>query len=176
MTMRRPWVGMASFVAVLSLAALSFGRPIFRPSVHTGANECGSFAPVLLLFALRRSSRRVLHLDPLPRGRSGRASQDASRDLIKGHYCFHQDNDDSKCEGAHTSLPIRSSKSPARYRSREGYMAPKPEPAGLASVFGTLTSVFGIVLAVAAILAVWRGRTAIWLSRSRRKRFTSPNI
>jgi hypothetical protein len=32
-------------------------------------------------------------------------------------------------------------------------MAPKPQPAGLASVFGTLTSVFGIVLAVAAILA-----------------------
>src|SRR5262249_46038806 len=74
--------------------------------------------------------------------------------LIKGHYCFHQDNDDSKCEVAHTSLPIRSSKSPARYRSREGYMAPKPKPAGLASVFGTLTSVFGIVLAVAAILAI----------------------
>ena len=32
-------------------------------------------------------------------------------------------------------------------------MTPNPEPAGLASVFGTLTSVFGIVLAVAAILA-----------------------
>jgi hypothetical protein len=32
-------------------------------------------------------------------------------------------------------------------------MAPKPQPAGLASVFGTLASVFGIVLAVAAILA-----------------------
>jgi hypothetical protein len=33
-------------------------------------------------------------------------------------------------------------------------MAPKPEPAGLASVFGTLASVFGIVLAVVAILAI----------------------
>jgi hypothetical protein len=34
-------------------------------------------------------------------------------------------------------------------------MAPKPEPAGLASVFGTLAPVFGIVLAVvAAILAI----------------------
>jgi hypothetical protein len=32
-------------------------------------------------------------------------------------------------------------------------MAPKPEPAGLASVFGTVTSVFGIVVAMAAILA-----------------------
>jgi hypothetical protein len=26
-------------------AALSFGRPIFGPSIHEGANECGSFAP-----------------------------------------------------------------------------------------------------------------------------------
>jgi hypothetical protein len=33
-------------------------------------------------------------------------------------------------------------------------MAPKPEPAGLESVFGTLASVFGIVLAVVAILAI----------------------
>ena len=33
-------------------------------------------------------------------------------------------------------------------------MAPKPEPAGLASVFRTLTSVFGIVLAVAALLVM----------------------
>jgi hypothetical protein len=33
-------------------------------------------------------------------------------------------------------------------------MAPKPEPAGLASVLGTLTSVFAIVLAVAAILVI----------------------
>jgi hypothetical protein len=32
-------------------------------------------------------------------------------------------------------------------------MAPKPQPAGLTSVFGTLTSASGIVLAVAAILA-----------------------
>ena len=31
-------------------------------------------------------------------------------------------------------------------------MAPKPQPAGLTAVFGTLTSAFGIVLAVAAIL------------------------
>ena len=36
------------------LAALSFGRPIFRPSVHAGANECGSFAPILFRLALRR--------------------------------------------------------------------------------------------------------------------------
>jgi hypothetical protein len=32
---------------------LSLGRPIFRPSVHAGANE---FAPLLFSFALHRSS------------------------------------------------------------------------------------------------------------------------
>jgi len=37
-------------------------------------------------------------------------------------------------------------------------MAPKPEPAGLASVLGTLTSVFGMVLAVAAILVIMADR------------------
>ena len=37
-------------------------------------------------------------------------------------------------------------------------MAPKPQPAGLASVFGTLTSVFGIVLAAAAILVIMADR------------------
>jgi hypothetical protein len=37
-------------------------------------------------------------------------------------------------------------------------MAPKPEPAGLASVFGTLASVFGLVLAVAAILVIMADR------------------
>src|SRR6516225_11613447 len=35
------------------------------------------------------------------------------RSLIKVLYCFHQNNDDSKCEVAHTFLPIRPSKSPA---------------------------------------------------------------
>jgi hypothetical protein len=33
--------------------------------------------------------------------------------LIKVLYRFHQNNDDSKCEIGHTSLPIRPSKSPA---------------------------------------------------------------
>jgi hypothetical protein len=37
-------------------------------------------------------------------------------------------------------------------------MAPKPEPAGLASSLGTLTSVFGIVLAVAAMLVIMADR------------------
>ena len=40
------------------------------------------------------------------RGWDGRAA-------IKVFHCFHQDNDGSKCEVAHTSLPIRPSKSPA---------------------------------------------------------------
>jgi len=33
--------------------------------------------------------------------------------LIKVIYCFHQNNDASKCEVGHTSFPIRPSKSPA---------------------------------------------------------------
>ena len=39
-------------------------------------------------------------------------------------------------------------------------MAPKPEPARLASVFRIVASVFGMVLAVAAILAImgWADR------------------
>jgi hypothetical protein len=45
-------------------------------------------------------------------------------------------------------------------------MAPKPEPAGLASVFGTLKSVFGIVLAVAAILVITADRILAALSSS----------
>jgi hypothetical protein len=28
-------------------AALSFGRPIFDSSIHAGANQCGSFAPII---------------------------------------------------------------------------------------------------------------------------------
>src|SRR5262249_40926929 len=49
---------------------------------------------------------------------------------IKLLYCFHQGNDDSKCEATHTSFPIRPSKSQAepvlgrvlvpRDRSHEG--------------------------------------------------------
>jgi hypothetical protein len=35
------------------------------------------------------------------------------RRAIKVFHCFHQDNDGSKCEVAHTSLPIRPFKSPA---------------------------------------------------------------
>src|SRR5262249_2009 len=45
-------------------------------------------------------------------------------------YCFHKNNDDSKCEVAHRPLPIRPSKSPSVRQdggwSQEGYMAPKP--------------------------------------------------
>ncbi len=40
------------------------------------------------------------------------------------------------------------------WREEGADVAPKPEPARLASVFGTPTSVFGIVLSVAAILAI----------------------
>jgi hypothetical protein len=45
-------------------------------------------------------------------------------------------------------------------------MAPKPEPARLASVFGTLSSIFGIVLAVAAILAIMAWADRHWAAPS----------
>src|SRR5262245_19448143 len=64
-------------------AALCFGRPIFGPKRMI-------FAPII----------------PVG-GERGEWS------LIKVIYCFHQNNDDSKCEVAHTSLPIRLSKSSA---------------------------------------------------------------
>src|SRR5262249_37802224 len=44
---------------------LSLGRPLFRPSVHAGANECRSFAPVLFGLALRGRCIRVLHFEPI---------------------------------------------------------------------------------------------------------------
>jgi hypothetical protein len=40
-------------------------------------------------------------------------------------YCFHQNNDHSKCEVAHPFLPIRPSKSSVL--EPEGNMAPKPK-------------------------------------------------
>ena len=46
---------------------LSLGRPIFRPSVHAGANECRSFAPILFGFALHGRCIRVLHFEPIRR-------------------------------------------------------------------------------------------------------------
>jgi hypothetical protein len=48
-------------------AALSFGAAHFRPSVHAGANECGSFAPILFRLPLRRRVLWILTLDPVPR-------------------------------------------------------------------------------------------------------------
>jgi len=62
-------------------AALSFGRPIFGPRIHAGANECGSFAPII--------------------------SVGGERGWIKALYCFHKNIGDSKCEVVHTSRPIR---------------------------------------------------------------------
>jgi hypothetical protein len=61
------------------------GGLFFRPSVHAGANECGSFAPILLRLVLGRWCRRILALDPVPEaaGAVGRAKAlryDASGD------------------------------------------------------------------------------------------------
>src|SRR5262249_3335349 len=67
-------------------------------------------------------------------------------------YWFTQSNADSKCEVAHTSLPIRPSKSPAvlvpGYRSQEGNMAPKPASARCAYVFGMVLAVAAIILGI----------------------------
>ena len=77
---------------------------------------------------------------------------------IKRLYCFHQTKDDSKCEVAHTSLPIRPSKSPAGTRtgtgtsrvSQEGNMAPKPKPARFVFAVGmALTIAAAMTWAVA---------------------------
>src|SRR5262249_4548722 len=57
----------------LCLNFRALGRPFlwaayFWPSVPRGTrNECGSFAPVLFLFALHGRCRRVLHLEPIGR-------------------------------------------------------------------------------------------------------------
>jgi len=45
-------------------------------------------------------------------------------------------------------------------------MAPKPEPARLASVFRIVAPVFGIVLAVAAILAIMGWADSHWAAPS----------
>jgi len=73
---------------------------------------------------------------------------------IKVLYCFHRNNDDSKCEVAHTPLPIRSSKGPSGRAghhdtggARREQMAPK-----LATV--------AIVLAMA--LSILTAMTRAW--------------
>jgi len=72
------------------------------------------------------------------------------RSLIKVLYCFHQNNDDSKCEVAHTSLPIRPSKSPQTRDLGDGphrMSCPAGPPASgatfLFSVHGSDEQMFG---------------------------------
>src|SRR5262245_27066368 len=65
-----------------------------------------------------------------------------------GHPAFF--GQPPKCEVAHASLPIRPSRSgmaTSIYRARRGHMAPKPEPARLAYVFGMVLAVAAIILA-----------------------------
>src|SRR5215831_4503346 len=50
----------------------ALGRPFlwaayFRPSVHTGASECGSFAPVFFRLSLHGRCIQVLHFEPIGR-------------------------------------------------------------------------------------------------------------
>ena len=64
-----------------------------------------------LVIGVRGKDRgsRITHRSHEHRGRGG----GWRRSLIKVLYCFHQNNDGSKCEVAHRSLPIRPSKSRA---------------------------------------------------------------
>src|SRR6516164_2383403 len=71
------------------------------------------------------------------------AGQRAMRTDIKVLYCFHQNNDDSKCEVAHTSPPMVPG-----YRSQERNMAPKPASARFAYVFGMVLAVAAIILGI----------------------------
>src|SRR5262249_654125 len=75
----------------------------------------------------------------------------------------------AKCEVAHTSFRL----APSKVRHGDIYlapggdtMAPKTEPARLASVFRIVASVFGIVLAVVAILAVMGWAAIHWAAPS----------
>src|SRR6516164_8110434 len=48
-------------------ALYPLGGLFFRPRVHARANECGSFAPILLGFALHGRCIGVLHFEPIGR-------------------------------------------------------------------------------------------------------------
>jgi len=51
-------------------------------------------------------------------GRGGWQSESVL--IIKVLYCFHRNNDDSKCDVAHTSLPVSRSKVPYPNFARAG--------------------------------------------------------
>src|SRR5262249_40022884 len=80
-----------------------FGRPIFRPSVHAGANECKSFAPVFFLVALHRRCIRVLHFEPI--GGSGPSVKNCccSRRITNS-----RESDSRSSTGGHSNYRSRS--------------------------------------------------------------------
>ena len=85
--MRCHWVP-AHDSTSLYLHFRALGRPFlwaayFRPSVHTGPNECGSFAPVLFRLWLHRRCIRVLDFEPI-----GRAAGTIGGVLPLGNYAF----------------------------------------------------------------------------------------
>src|SRR6516164_10943719 len=64
-------------------ALYPLGGLFFRPRVHARANECGSFAPILLGFALHGRCIQVLHFEPI-----GRAAGTVGRVLALRHDTF----------------------------------------------------------------------------------------
>src|SRR6516164_10526012 len=64
-------------------ALYPLGGLFFRPRVHARANECGSFAPILLGFPLHGRCIRVLHFEPI-----GRAAGTVGRVLALRHDTF----------------------------------------------------------------------------------------
>src|SRR6516164_1381085 len=64
-------------------ALYPLGGLFFRPRVHARANECGSFAPILLGFALHGRCIQVLHFEPI-----GRAAATVGRVLPLRHDTF----------------------------------------------------------------------------------------
>src|SRR5262249_14442018 len=78
------------------------------------------------------------------------AGQRAMRTDIKVLYCFHQNNDDSKCEVAHTSPPIIPYKIRQTWKPGGEQMAPK-----LATVTIVLAMALTILTAITWAAPIW---------------------
>src|SRR5215831_841934 len=97
---------------------------------------------------------------PSRQARRARAVPHLSARKATGHLAFF--GQPAKCEVAHTSFrlaPLKSGMATSVWWPGGDTMAPKPEPAGLAYVFG-------IVLAVAAILAIMGWVNRYWAAPS----------
>jgi len=71
---------------------------------------------------------------------------------IKVFHCFHQENDGSKCEVAHASLPIRPSKSPADRYKGTGTKVPEPRGEQMAPKPARFVFAVGMALTILAAM------------------------